>query len=1073
MAGLRIVTSNRLEVLSEALAGTVREPLISPLSPEIIMVQSGGMQRWISLELARYNGIFANGSFPFPNAFLQNIFRILLPDMPDVSPFDPDIMTFKVMEFLPSLIEKADFEILKQYLSDDPNQLKRYQLSEKIADLFDQYLVFRPEMMIQWEAGKANHWQAQLWRALCGDHRQLHRARLWQRAREMLRKPLPRDVPLPERVSIFGISYLPPFHLQFLAEMANHTQINFFLMNPCREYWADIVTNRELRKIRDQYASSEEPLHLVQGNRLIASMGVHGRDFFQLLQEFDCEIEEHFPQLEIDHTDDLLSRVQNDILNLVDTQSPSASTSGSRQAIQVHVCHSPMREIEVLHDTLLSILEAHSGLMPKDIFVLTPDIEKYAPYIHAVFDSQTDAAVRLPYSVADQGIKKESLIIGTFMSFLGLKGSRMGAAQVMGLLVIPLIREHFDLSESEIETIHRWVKDTHIRWGIDRAHRRQMGLPGLRDNTWRSGIDRLLLGYAMPGGNSRLYEGILPYDPIEGEDGKTLGKFLEFLDRLFTAYDDLHKHCTLGEWHTLLNGILDGFFHVNDDLERESQVLRNALDALIPKSEVAFSEKVGLEMVSSLLSRYLDQETLGYGFISGGITFCAMLPMRSIPVKVICLIGMDSDAFPRKTTSVGFDLLARYPKRGDRSRRNDDRYLFLEALLSARETLYISYVGRSIQDNSVIPPSSLVSELLDYISDAYGVSESEMVVHHRLQAFSHRYFLEDDGNNRLFSYSKENLIAAASVDDQIAPPAFISETLETAPDEWKSLTANGLCNFISNPARYFLETRLGIFLRRSASGLDDTENFSLDGLKRYQIGRDLVHSFRAGTDFHQNMEMQKAMGELPHGTPGDVAYREMGVDAERFAEWIDSQTRGHRLDDREVILDIDGFHLNGRLSDLYDTGQIRIRYGNKKPSDMLTAWVYHLILRQIGATDLPTHTILLCKDSMLAFGPVENAQTLLKSLLDTYWVGLSEPISFFPESSYTYALNILEKRQDPKKALQAAARKWVGSDFSRGESEDPHYALCFNHTDPIDDRFGGIALDIFEPLLGNCTEKPV
>ncbi|MEJ2167058.1 MAG: exodeoxyribonuclease V subunit gamma, partial [Desulfobacterales bacterium] len=245
---LKIYTSNRLEILAEQLARLVRTPLPSPLTPEIIVVQSRGMERWISMTLAALNGVSANCLFPFPNAFLEDIFKRMMPDLPDTSPFDPGLMTFRLMQIIPASLEQRQFESLKTYLAGE-DQLKLFQLSGKVADLFDQYLVFRLELIFQWEQGKEEKeqpqtWQAGLWRKLTADYGQRHRARLRKMLLEKIQQPGDDRLNLPARVSIFGISYLPLFYLQAFAELSSVMEVHFFLIDPCREYWADIVSDR-------------------------------------------------------------------------------------------------------------------------------------------------------------------------------------------------------------------------------------------------------------------------------------------------------------------------------------------------------------------------------------------------------------------------------------------------------------------------------------------------------------------------------------------------------------------------------------------------------------------------------------------------------------------------------------------------------------------------------------------------------------------------------------------------------------------------------------------------------------
>ncbi len=1041
------------------------------------------------MALAERNGICANCAFPFPNAFLNEISRKLVPDLPETSFFEPGTMAFKIMKILPECINRPGFETLKTYLEDDARHLKLFQLSEKIAETLDQYLVFRPEMIFLWEEGKEDHWQARIWRELVHGNEKMHRARLQKVLLEKIRDLQTEIDDLPQRVSIFGISYLPPFHMQLFAHISRLMQVNLFIMNPCMGYWADIVSDREIMRIRGRYLRAEnisDDLHLEKGNKLLASMGALGRDFFSLISGYDFETVELF---EDQGGDDMLSCIQSDILYLREREYRGEVYLSDKtevmqhgvtdvcqmcrsdpyfNSIQVHSCHSPMREIEVMYDNLLAMFEEDHDLKPKDIIVLTPDIESYAPFIHAVFDAQADDALRIPFSIADQSIRKESRVIDGFLSILDLKDSRFGAAQVLALLELPGIKEKFGLAEPDMEIIERWIRDTRIRWGIDSSSRLKLGLPGFSENTWKFGIERLLLGYAMPGHDDNMFCGILPYDEIEGGDAKILGKFLEFLDSLFNCADTLDRPRTLTLWNTTLIEILEQFFVADEDTEREIQVLRRVLDDLAKKQSLAeFDDKIELDVIRSYLGSHLEKENFGSAFISGGVTFCAMLPMRSIPFKVICLVGMNTDAFPRDDRPLGFDLVARYPKPGDRSRRNDDKYLFLEALISARKKLYISYVGQSIQDNSRIPPSVLVSELIDTIKEGFGLSEDQVVTHHKLQAFSPEYFRKD---TKLFSYSKENLIAISCTFDRKDPCPFISTALSAPSDEWKRVDIDMLCSFFSNPVKFLLQRRLGIYLEAGATVSDERENFGLDYLEKYLLGQDLVKKRLSGSDLIDFLPIQRAMGQLPHGNVGEFVFSEMSIDADTFAGKIKNYTNGKLLDALAFDLDIRGFHLVGRLADIHEKGLVFFRYVKTKPKDLLKSWIYHLVLNFLNEKKYPDKSFLMCKDSTWEFGPINYSIDILEYLLTLYWKGMSEPLHFFPESSFEYAQKLLEKKRSHRAALNSAQKKWIGNDYNRGEFEDPYFDLCFSKSDPIDGGFQKIAEEVFAPLFEHCTE---
>ncbi|MBU0987909.1 MAG: exodeoxyribonuclease V subunit gamma, partial [Proteobacteria bacterium] len=737
-------------------------------------------------------------------------------------------------------------------------------------------------------------------------------------------------------------------------------------------------------------------------------------------------------------------------------------------SVQIHSCHSPMREIEVLYDNLLAMFEQAPDLLPKDIIIMTPDIELYGPYVQAVFDTQTDERLRVPFSIADQSVRRESRIIEGFLSLLNLPGSRFSVPQVMALLEIPGVKENFDLTESDIALVENWIKATNIRWGIDAHSRDQLGLPAFSENTWRTGVERLLLGYALPGHERRMFAGILPYEHIEGNEVIIFGKFLEFLDRLFKAADTLQHRRSLAEWHTILEDLIEQFIAPQEEIEREIQVLRRMFENLDTYQELSgFDQDLPIEVLRSYFKNHLEKEHFGTGFITSGVTFCAMLPMRSIPFKVICLVGMNYDAFPRASKTMSFDLIRENPRIGDRSRRNDDKYLFLEALISARKKLYISFVGQSVQDNSQSPPSVLVSELLDYIQEGFGIPAGQVITHHKLQGFSPEYFKKA---GRLFSYSKENYAAAGSLQEPCEIRPLITDALPMPPPKWKHIDIDTLCAFFSNPAKLFAQKRLGIYLTETKTISEETESFSLDGLEKYLVGQDLVETRLSESEDKDDFSVQQAQGRLPHGNVGKLVYNEMRLDAETFVQKIESLIKGHRAETREVDLEIAQFHLSGRIANIYDGGLVQLRYAAIKPKYLLNTWIYHLILCVLVQNDSLKNSLLVCKNGVRAFERVNNAADLLENLLSLYWKGMSEPLRFFPESSFEYVQKLLLKDQAEPMALNGARQKWLASDFARGESDDPYYDLCFKSIDPLDDDFQNIAQDVFGPLLNHCTE---
>jgi exodeoxyribonuclease V gamma subunit len=1063
MSGLYLRTGNRLETLLEELLAVVGKPLSSVLQSEIIVVQSLGMARWLSLELAKQQGICANVRFPFPQRFLSEVFRIALLETPESKDFDRPVMTWRLMNILSKMAERSGFEAVHNYVSGERPELKRFQLAAKITDTFSQYLAFRPQMVLNWEAGQENHWQAILWRELTSQVQGLHQPALGRKLVEMLQHGGSALKQLPSRVSIFGISTLPQFYLVLMEALAEHIEVNLFVMEPTPQWWQDIVSAREEGKmLRRQPNRTAEDLHLERGNTLLASMGKLGRDFLGFVADLDSAIHREFFVEPAGGT--MLSSIQKDIFHLRDPGS-KAPLSRHDRSIQVHSCHSEMREVEVLHDQLLALLSDCPGLQPQDIVVMMPDVATYASLIEAVFDTPEIQNQRIPYSIADRTARVENGIVDTFLTILEMGSSRFGASSLLNILESPAVQGRFQLTQADLETIRVWIDKVAIRWGIDAAHREKLGLPAFAQNTWREGLDRLLLGYALPGGNCQLFKNILPCDEIEGRLAETLGNFIEFTSRVFETAKELETARTLGGWQATLREVVDRFFDPTEDVEREMLQVRRVLESLGETGAAScFEETVDLDVLLAFLSDAFGSAVSGSGFLQGSVTFCALKPMRSIPFKVIAILGMNDTAYPRKPAMTGFDLIAQNPQPGDRSVRDDDRYLFLEALLSAREVFYTSYVGQSIKDNSPLPPSVLVSELLDYLDRAFEVphglwAKESLVTQHRLHPFNVDYFSRSD--ERLFSYSVDNCRAgemARSARSQ--PRMFVSNLIGEPEDEWRTVDLASLIAFFRNPTQFFIKKRLGITLSDGASMLEEREPFALDSLTQYQIEEDLLAKALSGSELQRAIPLILASGRLPHGHYGTTSSRKLCQDMEAFAAIVAAHVHSKPLPPVMIDRAIGDWTLNGRIDGLHETGLACYRPAALQPKDMLKIWIFHLALNCTNRSS----SVLIGRESMQVYRPVEDSSVILRDLLTLYWRGLREPLRFFPRSSHAFAKETIEPegKRDPRTLAEV---EW------EIERANTYIDLAFrNVSEPLDQDWQDLALKVFAPLLKARTE---
>jgi len=659
--------------------------------------------------------------FLFPNTLIYELFSLVLDDISEDTFLDVELMKWKLMNILPLFMERERFSFLKRYLRKEKKDLSLFQLCSLIADTFDQYIIFRPDMMFRWERGIDEHWQAELFRLLIKDTNGLHRARIASLFMERLHK---RKEKLPSQISVFGISAIPRFHMDIISAVSKVVDVHLFLMNPCKEYWGDLLSERQI--IRRGGISKQE-LHMEKGNSLLSSLGKMGRDFFDIINEYEFIEDSRFQEIE---ETSLLSYIQSDILNLRDPEAiKKREIKEDDLSIQIHSCHSPMREVEVLYDRLLDLLQNKPHLRPRDIVVMTPDIERYAPFIQAVFGAP-DPDIKIPFSIADRSPRWENKVVSTFFKILGLRETRLEASRVLDVLESDPVSRMFDISMDDMDLIRTWVREAGIRWGIDKETRQKMSGLSIGTGTWDEGIKSLVLGYALLDEAQGVFEDIFPYDKLEGKEAELLGRFVEFLNRLFRYVKEFFSKKGLSEWRDLLFDMIDELFFVDEENQADIQLLRNIIGEMARMEDLSgFHEKLDLDALVWDMERQLDRRGYGSRFLSGGITFCAMLPMRSIPFKVICLIGMNYESFPRHSKRWEFDLIQKYPRKGDRSKRDDDRYLFLEIILSARESLYISYTGQSIKDNSPIPPSVVVSELLDYIEQGFYMKSKSIIEH--------------------------------------------------------------------------------------------------------------------------------------------------------------------------------------------------------------------------------------------------------------------------------------------------------------------------------------------------------
>jgi exodeoxyribonuclease V gamma subunit len=1025
-------SSNYLENLGQQFAKLVSTPLDNVFAEEQIVVQNSGMKRWLSMQMAQQLGISANYRYFSPAEYMWELLRKVIVDIPQHDPSQPDVLRWRL--FANFLNQADDYPELAHYITND---LAAWDLADALAAVLDQYLFYRPEWIMQWEAGNfaKDDWQARLWRQIIMDDTGKNRhINHWLDLQDNFIKYFaekhdskPADE-FPQRVSFFSVATLSPGYIRLLAELATKIDVHLFIINPCAEYWGDI----ESRKQQSKHPLDKQTCFDI-GNALLASLGRQGRDYIDQLYNLGVQDQKSWvdPQC-----DSLLHCVQSDVLNL----QQSEVDFNDQTSIQFHSCHTPMREIEVLHDQILAALEESDDLTPADIVVMAPAIDDYAPYIEAVFST---AKQSLPFSIADSNTVSHKPTVEVFLKLLDLPEQRFNIEAVFELLEYAEVREQFNLDEQQVLQCKDWAQATNIRWGINRKMRLTTGLPDTYEHSWQYGLDRMLLGYMMPGEQIFADTQLLPFNQIEGNNAQTLASFCHFTDSIFQLWEWSLKSLQVTEWIEKLQGLLAEIFLQNAD----HQAIFKVLDTLRRQQQLAeFEQAIAFDIIKKMIRNLLESAG-NECFITHGITFCALVPMRSVPFKMVALLGMNDGDFPRQDQRHSLDKMAADSRKGDRSRRDEDRYLFLESILAARQRLYISYIGQSVQDNSSLPPSVVVSELLDYLSKITGQEQQGWICKHPLQAFSARYYREGE----LFSYVEEYLSLHIDKTNKNTQLPFISTKLPEPDAEFKCLTLEQLIYFYKSPARTFLQQCFSIQTFSNDDGLPVREPFALESFIDTQVRQQLIPD----TDQQDKaLALCRAKGLLPHGDIGTEAFNQQAKIVENFYQQY-PELLNKKSQRQSFQLQLGEFMLTGKLSDLSEEGCIKHCLGTFYAGDLLAIWLHHLVMNSVPLEGIKnTETKVYQPTDTFTLVPVPDAKVLLTQLMEAYWRGLQQPLYFFLKPAYKMYADGVDAK------LSAAESAW-DNDYYGGESDKFENQLLFAGQNVFKQEFFDLAKIIF------------
>ena len=1061
-----------MPLLQHMAADMQRAPL-PPRESEMVVVQSQGMRRWVTLALADTHGCVGSLALPFPASCMHDLAARLCRNTPsrlEQDPFSRDALAWRVDELLRTMGDDPVHAPLRNYLvgSDDR---ARFGLATQIAGRLDDYQLYRADLLQDWERGGrapgTPHaaWQAALWRQLCADGSSAHGpggARIHE-AIERLNGATPDG--LPTRLTVFGVSSLPPLFIELLAALARHV--------PVTVYSATVT------------ASSSHPL--------VTEFGAQSREFLTALQSHGAVHDAVTDDVAPAAQPSLLRTLQAEFARGDDGSMPLALATDDA-SLRVHSAHGELRQLEIVRDQLLAAMADDATLRPHDLLLLVPDAAAWAPLVDAVFGVTEPDVPQIRYRIADRPARGEDQAADAFSMLLGLHGGRLTHSEVFELLARPLVHTALGLAETDVDALSAVTHAANTRWGYDAASREALGMPAYEEASWRASLDRLLIGIAT-GVHDDLLLDVLPQAGDTHGDAESIATLATWIDSLAAALDDWDTPRTPAAWSVTMQSAVQTLLSTPDT--RDAQSVASVTRLLSELADLSFSASysgdVPFGVVRDWLEAQLDLDTFGSGFLSGGMTVAALKPMRSLPFKVIAVVGLDEGVFPRRERRAAFDMLELEHRAGDRDMRTDDRQLFLDLLCAAEQRLILTYSGRAVTDNSPRASSVVIDELLDHLDRRTGgVARERIVVVHPLQPFSRRYFAPDR-DARLFTYSTTQARAAiASLQVRGADVPFVTTPLApvTSRDGTAlDLTLAELADCWRNPSKFFCRQALGFTIPGGENESGDDEELMLDMMTQGLLkSRMLAVALHGDADIGHELRRLQGDGSLPPGALGSAWSECLRGDVTAALSFVPLEITA-----RIVPVSVTGseWRVSGMLDGVRGDTRYVVRAGSFRAEHRVRAWVEHVVMcaahegvddGAVSAFPCPVRTVLVAKKGIeVTYECVPDARALLTELMVEAGRGRAAPLVFFPQAAICWLDAIAPAKAPRKNAApkdpQAVARAQFACEANQfqpvgGDHADEHVALCFRGVDPLVtqwNEFERLTRLLFRPLLSRIT----
>ncbi|HSE07808.1 MAG TPA: exodeoxyribonuclease V subunit gamma [Nocardioidaceae bacterium] len=1120
---LRIHRAERTDLLADGLADLLASPLDDPFAEELVVVPARGVERWLTQRLSHRLGVGQRGGDGVCAGvrFLSpySLVAMLLGKERDDA-WDPDRMVWALLEVIDEAMGEPWCATLSTHLGfgvdGDEGELRRsrrYSVARRIAGLFASYAVQRPRLVTDWREGLDTDgagnkldddlmWQAELWRRLVSRVGEAPPDLRHAETLERLRGGGD-GLDLPPRLSLFGHTRLPVTEVELLSALGTLRDVHLWLPQVSASLWEDLVEDAASGPVpREEDRSSELVRH-----PLLGSLGRDARELQRTLSAAGDRAVVEEAQCAADDGDTLLGWLQHDLRANAEAEATTRSArvlDVSDRSVQVHACHGAARQVDVLREVLAGLLEDDPTLEPRDILVMCPDIEAYAPLVHAGFgladvadSGEGHPAHRLRVRLADRAPSSTNPLLSLAAVLVEVAGGRVTATEVLDLASADPVRRRFGFSDDDLSQLAMWVDQAGIRWGIDATHRGTYGL-GLGENTWQAGLGRVLLGVAMAEDELRFVDATLPVDDVSSGDIDLVGRFSEYVDRLHAFVRATESASTIDEWTTALGSAVGQLATVaprdawqQAQFDRELARMHDSAGEAATSSTSDGGTALLLADVRNLLAHRLGGRPTRSNFRTGTLTVCTMVPMRSVPHRVVCLVGLDDGVFPRASSTDGDDVLARNPLTGERDVRSEDRQLFLDAILAARETLVVTYTGANEHTGAERPPAVPLGELLDTLdTTAAEPVRDRVLVRHPLQPFDVRNLAPGElAGPGPFSFDRAALAGAeAARAPRQRATALVPGPLPPRPVE--DVALEDLQAFFAHPVRAFLRSRLDVSSPLEAEETRDAMPISLEGLDKWQIGDRLLAAVLGGTDPATALGAERLRGVLPPGALGSRTLQEV----EQQVRPLVVQTNGLRQGQpRTLDVDIDlgdGRRLTGTVPSIFGNRIVTVTYSRLAAKHRLRSWI-DLLALSVGHPDESWTAHALGRGragtTRALSGPLDHrAETWLRDLVDLYDRGMREPLPLPMKTACAYAEASYTKRRgantDP---VWKARKEWESDPYSPtgipGEDADLPHVQVFGHGAPLErlmtppgpdeswndepHRLGQYAWRLWQPLL--------